>query len=169
MTRDPSDKTLDCRHERGHADVTTGRPWLEEYWQAKRNRTLERVRRAIGWLESNQQPVSIRSIMRASEQLDGEPLSANAIARNAQAHELYVQHRTARRSGAHRRNRFLDYLNALDAPSRDAAKRKLRRLSTQTKADLALRAVTLEIVCDDHERTIAGLQQKLLTAMKRPR
>jgi hypothetical protein len=70
--------------------------WLQaQVYAPRRQRTLDRVRRAVDTLVTTQQPVSLASIAAMSKALDpqGRGISTSAILGNVQARAYYERHR----------------------------------------------------------------------------
>lgn len=126
--------------------TSTERPWLQQIYQQRRQRTIELTRKAISYLQSQQTGISLSRIAAASRIVDeaGKGVSSSAILTNEVAMQLYVESRDWRP------------LNSPFKSSKDAHPLALRlrtnngnasvgsSLRRMTKAELVERVLQLE-------------------------
>src|SRR5947199_3788162 len=77
------------------------RPWLKQYHQARRERTVKLVKASVDQLESSGQTVTLEAICARSREVDpeGKGIKKAGIIGNAEAHAYYRKHSVPYRRG----------------------------------------------------------------------
>jgi hypothetical protein len=126
--------------------TTTERPWLEQIYQQRRQRTIELTRKAISYLQSQQTGISLSRIVAASRIVDvaRKGVSSSGILTNEVAMQLYVESRDWRPlKSPFKRIKDAHPLALRQRPNNGKASvsSSLRRM---TKAELVERVLQLE-------------------------
>jgi hypothetical protein len=148
--------------------------WLQaQVYAPRRQRTLDRVRRAVDTLVTAQQPVSLASIAAMSKALDpqGRGISTSAILGNVQARAYYERHRRwthgRRRRGPSAPSASMNLVRARISVSRDLARAR-QRYRRLRKAVLVERLLALEQAHAEQEERWLRVNDELLTWTLRP-
>jgi hypothetical protein len=139
------------------------RPWLEQHYQATRQRTVSLVKAAVDQLVKEGRSVTIEAICKLSQQLDpqGKGIKKAGIFGNEEAYAYYRQHCAAlHQTHASRRPVTKNYRLPTD-PHRDL-KQARRRYLRERKADLVKRLLSVEQAYMESQQQLAQLQFDLL-------
>jgi len=141
------------------------RPWLENHYEATRQRTVGLVKAAVDRLIQDGQTVTIEAIWKLSQQLDlqGKGIKKAGILGNAEAYAYYRQHSTSLRRTPRRASRqpvITTYRLPTD-PHRDL-KQARRRYLRERKADLVERLLSVEQAYIESQQQLARLQFEFL-------
>src|SRR6266568_3157992 len=140
------------------------RPWLEQHYQATRQRTVSLVKAAVDQLVKEGQSVTIEAICKLSQQLDpqGKGIRKAGILGNAEAYAYYQQHRTSRRRTPGRAShRTVTTYRLPTDPQRDLGQVR-RRYLRERKPDLVERLLSIEQAYIESQQQLARLQFELL-------
>src|SRR6266700_5061342 len=87
------------RYSMSNTTPEQDRPWLQQHYQAVRERTVRLVKAAVDRLVKDGRAVTIEAICQQSQQLDpqGRGIKKAGILGNAEAYAYYRQHRTSLR------------------------------------------------------------------------
>src|SRR6266705_2799196 len=123
------------------------RPWLEQHYQATRQRTVSLVKAAVDQLVKEGQSVTIEAICKLSQQLDpqGKGIRKAGILGNEQAYAYYRHHCTSQHRAARRIQRqpaTTAYRLPTD-PHRDLGQVR-RRYLRESKTALVERLLSVE-------------------------
>ena len=143
--------------------------WLEaQVYAPRRQRTLERVRRAVDTLVAAHQPVSLASIAATSKALDpdGRGISTSAILGNVEARAYYERHRRwaprRHRRGPSAPSASVTLVRPHISRSRDVTRARRRYLRLE-KAVLVERLLALEHAYAEQEDRWLRVNDELLT------
>ena len=140
------------------------RPWLEQHYQATRERTVNLVKNAVDQLVKDKRPVTIEAIRQQSQQLDpqGKGIKKAGILGNAEAYAYYQQHRTSRAVTRRRASPKAGSAHRLPTdPGRDLDAVR-RRYLREHKPDLVERLLFVEQAYIESQQQLARLQFELL-------
>jgi hypothetical protein len=143
--------------------------WLQaQVYAPRRQRTLDRVRRAVDTLVTAQQPVSLASIAAMSKALDpqGRGISTSAILGNVQARAYYERHRrwtpVRHRRGSPVPSASANLVRPHISLSRDLTRARQRYLRL-AKSVLVERLLALEHAYAEQEERWLRVNDELLT------
>jgi len=157
------------RNSPSNASTETSRPWLKKHHEARRQRTVDIVKRTVDRLVQEGQTVTIEAICRLSPEVDaqGKGVKKAGVLGNAEAHAYYQQHsksyqlthgRKPRLSGSRRKQGAMQPPR-ID-PERDVDRVRQRYLK-QSKVDLVERLLIVEQVYAENQQQLARLQFEL--------
>jgi hypothetical protein len=152
------------QHSMSNISHERARPWLEQHYQATRERTVNLVKDAVDQLVKDKQPVTIEAIQKLSQQLDPQEKGVKkaGILGNAEAYAYYQQHRTSRAVTRRRSSPKVGSTHRLPAdPSRDLGAVR-RRYLRERKPDLVERLLFVEQAYIESQQQLARLQFELL-------
>src|SRR5258708_5591902 len=128
----------------------TSRPWLKQYYQIRRQKTVDLVKAAVDHLLKDGQAVTLEAISARSRELDpeGKGVKKAGIIGNTEAHAYYRKHSVAYRSGRGQqrrkgRNQGMAPLPLRIDPGRDVQRVRQRYL-LQSKGDLVDRFLAFQ-------------------------
>jgi hypothetical protein len=145
------------------------RPWLEQHYQATRQRTIHLVKTAVDQLVKEGRSVTIEAIGERSQQLDpqGKGIKKAGILGNAEAYAYYQQHRTSRTIPSRRASHKVGSTHCLPTnPGRDLGAVR-RRYLREHKPDLVERLLFVEQAYIESQQQLARLQFELLNQMQK--
>jgi hypothetical protein len=149
--------------EDGPGPKSRGRPeWLEPLWDQRRTLTKSRVDRAIRSLRKAGLPISLRTIAKRAEIIDGAPLSPNTIYRNEAAYELYRAHAPARPRTRQRTNSLKALVADLPPTHRKRVNARVEYLRRKTKDALVAEVLILKQLLSRRETEAATLREEIL-------
>lgn len=140
------------------------RPWLEQHYQATRQRTVSLVKAAVDQLVKEGRSVTIEAIGKLSQQLDpqGKGVKKAGILGNEEACAYYQQHRTSHRRTLAQASRRTATTHRLPTdPGRDLGQVR-RRYLRERKPDLVERLLLVEQAYIETQQQLACLQFELL-------
>lgn len=141
------------------------RPWLEQHYQATRERTVQLVKVAVDRLVKDGRAVTIDAICQMSQQLDpqGKGIKKAGILGNEKAYAYYQQYSVSLRRTPQRSLRQsppTSYRLPTEL-SRDVGQVR-RRYSRERKASLVERLLSVEQAYMETQQQLAHLQFELL-------
>jgi hypothetical protein len=151
-------------HSMSNISHERARPWLEQHYQATRERTVKLVKDAVDQLVKDKRSVTIEAIGKLSQQLDpqGKGVKKAGILGNAEAYAYYQQHRTSRAVTRRRASPKAGSTHRLPTdPGRDLGAVR-RRYSRERKPDLIERLLFVEQAYIESQQQLARLQFELL-------
>ena len=92
------------RYSMSNTTPEQDRPWLQQHYQAARERTVRLVKAAVDRLVKDGTAVTIEAICQQSQQLDpqGKGIKKAGVLGNAEAYAYYQQHRPSRAATSRR-------------------------------------------------------------------
>jgi hypothetical protein len=144
------------------------RPWLEKYYQARRQRTIDLVKATVDRLLKEGKIVTLEAICTLSREMDsaGKGIKKAGVLGNAEAHAYYRKHSTTYQRGLGYQRRKGRNKHLSTQPSRIDADRDVDRVRQryllQPKADLAERLLSVEQTYATCQQQLASLQFELL-------
>jgi hypothetical protein len=153
------------QHSMSNPTHERARPWLEQHYQATRQRTVRLVKAAVDQLVKEGRSVTIEAIGQQSQRLDpqGKGIKKAGILGNEEAYAYYRQHCGSQRRTPRRTSQqpvTTTYRLPAD-PHRDL-KQVRRRYSREKKADLVERLLAVEQAYIESQQQLAALQFELL-------
>jgi hypothetical protein len=152
--------------------LTTTRPWLKKYHEARRQRTVDLLKATVDRLLADGQTVTLEAICARSHEVDpeGRGIKKAGILGNAEAHAYYRKHSVTYRSGRgqQRRKRKVSIStqpSRID-PDRDIQRVRQRYLQ-QTKDNLVERLIAVEQEYAACQQQLARLQFEVLDLQQR--
>ena len=148
-------------------EKNTNRPWLKQYHQARRERTLRLVKATVDQLLKEGQTVTLEAICTRSSEVDseGKGIKKAGIIGNAEAHAYYRKHSSTYQRGLGYQRRKGRNKRVPAQPSRIDADRDVERVRQryllQPKADLAERLISVEQAYATCQQQLASLQFEL--------
>src|SRR6266487_6811814 len=147
--------------------MSTTRPWLKTYHEARRQRTVDLVKATVDHLLADGQAVTLEAIATRSRELDpeGKGIKKAGILGNVEAHAYYRKHSVTYRSGRGQQRRkskvhVSTQPSRLD-PGRDIQRVRQRYLQ-QSKDNLVERLIAIEQEYAICQNQLARLQFELL-------
>jgi hypothetical protein len=147
--------------------MSTTRPWLKTYHEARRQRTVDLVKATVDRLLADGQAVTLEAIVARSREVDLERkgIKKAGILGNAEAHAYYRKHSMTYRSGRGQQRRE-SKVHVSTRPSRIDPDRDIQRVRQrylqQTKDDLVERLIAVEQEYATCQQQLARLQFELL-------
>src|SRR5690349_13821105 len=129
------------QHSMSNTPHERARPWLEQHYQAMRERTVSLVKAAVDQLVKEKRSVTIEAICQRSQQLDpqGKGVKKAGILGNEEAYAYYRQHRSSRAMRSKQASRKTGNTHRLPTdPQRDQGSVR-RRYLRERKPDLVER------------------------------
>lgn len=149
-------------------EKNTNRPWLKQYHQARRERTVRLVKASVDQLLKEGQTVTLEAICTRSSEVDpeGKGIKKAAVIGNAEAHAYYRKHSSTYQRGLGYQRRKGRNKRVPTQPSRIDADRDVdrvrQRYRLQPKADLVERLLTVEQAYATCQQQLASLQFELV-------
>lgn len=141
------------------------RPWLEQHYQATRQRTVSQVKVAVDQLVKENRSVTIEAICQQSQQIDpqGKGIKKAGILGNAEAYAYYRQYSaSSRRTGGRVSRQSATVAHRLPTdPHRDLGQVR-RRYVRESKAALVERLLSVEQAYLESQQQLARLQFEML-------
>jgi hypothetical protein len=141
------------------------RAWLEQHYQATRQRTGSLVKGAVDQLVKEKRSVTIEAICQQSQQLDpqGKGIKKAGILGNAEAHAYYRQHcASPRRTGGRVSHQSATVAHRLPTDLDGDLRQVRRRYLRENKAALVERLLSVEQAYLESQQQLARLQFELL-------
>lgn len=148
------------------------RPWLEAYYEARRQRTVALVKAAVDRLVQENQPVTVEAVCRLTRELDptGKGVQKSGVLQNAEAHAYYRQHSATYRSYHGWKDRKPTRPTPPAAPPQVKLDRDVdrvrRRYRLFPKAELVERLVAAEQAHAEIRQQVTRLQFELAEARR---
>ncbi len=152
--------------------MSTTRPWLKTYHEARRQRTVDLVKATVDHLLADGQAVTLEAIATRSRELDpeGKGIKKAGILGNVEAHAYYRKHSVTYRSGrGQQRRKSKVHVSAQPSridPDRDIQRARQRYLQ-QTKDNLVERLIAVEQEYAACQQQLARLQFEVLDLQQR--
>ena len=141
------------------------RPWLENHYEATRQRTVHLVKTAVDQLVKEKRSVTIEAICQQSQQLDpqGKGIKKAGILGNAEAYAYYRQHcAPSRRTRGRVSRQSATVAHRLPTDPHRDLRQVRRRYSRESKAALVERLLSVEQAYLESQQQLAQLQFELL-------
>jgi len=153
------------QYSKSNATPERDRPWLEQHYQATRQRTVRLVKAAVDQLVKDKRAVTIEAICQQSQQLDpqGKGIKKAGVLGNEEAYLYDRQHCASQRSAPKRTSHHpgpTAYRLPTD-PRRDLGQVR-RRYSREKKMNLVERLLCVEQAYIESQQQLAQLQFELL-------
>ena len=152
------------RYSMSNTTPKQDRPWLQQHYQATRERTVRLVKAAVDRLIKDGKAVTIEAICQQSQQLDpqGKGIKKAGVLGNAEAYAYYQQHHPSRTTTRGRALPKAESTHRLPTdPSRDLGAVR-RRYLRECKPDLVERLLFVEQAYIESQQQLARLQFELL-------
>jgi len=152
--------------------MSTTRPWLKTYHEARRQRTVDLVKATVDHLLADGQAVTLEAIATRSREVDleGKGIKKAGILGNAEAHAYYRKHSVTYQSGRGQQRRK-SKVHVSAQPSRIGTDRDIQRVRQrylqQTKDNLVERLIAVEQEYAISQQQLARLQFELLDLQQR--
>lgn len=156
-------------HSMSNTPHEQARPWLEQHYQATRERTVNLVKNAVDQLIKDKRSVTIEAIRQQSQQIDpqGKGIKKAGILGNAEAYAYYQQHRTSHAVTRGRASSKTGSAHRLPTdPGRDMGAVR-RRYLRERKPDLVERLLFVEQAYIESQQQLAQVQFELLDQQQR--
>jgi len=141
------------------------RPWLEQHYQATRERTVQLVKVAVDRLVKDGRAVTIDAICQMSQQLDpqGKGIKKSGILGNEEAYVYYRQHCAARRrTRGHASRQSATVAHRLPTDPHRDLRQVRRRYLRESKAALVEQLLSVEQAYLESQQQLARLQFALV-------
>ncbi len=144
------------------------RPWLKQYHQARRQKTVELVKTTVDQLLKDGQTVTLEAICTRSREIDpeGKGIKKAGIIGNAEAHAYYRTHSSTYQRGLGYQRRQGRNKRVAMVPLRIEANRDTARVRQhyllQPKAHLVERLLAVEQELGQVQRQLTTLQFQML-------
>ena len=152
-------------HSMSNATPERTRPWLEQHYEARRQRTVSLVEAAVDQLVKEGRSVTIEAICQQSQQLDpqGKGIKKAGILGNEKAYAYYRQHCASQRNTPRRTlQQPVTTAHRLPTNAHRDLKQVRRRYSRERKTDLVERLLSVEQAYIESQQQLAQLQFELL-------
>ncbi len=152
------------RYSMSNTTPEQDRPWLQQHYQAVRERTVRLVKAAVDRLVKDGRAVTIEAICQQSQQLDpqGKGIKKAGVLGNAEAYAYYQQHRPSHAATSRRASHKAGRTHRLPTdPGRDPGAVR-RRYLRERKPDLVERLLFVEQAYIESQQQLARLQFELL-------
>lgn len=141
---------------------------LQKVYEARKQRTFELVKQSIDKLVSQEQKVSLTTVVAQSKELDpkGKGVSISAIQRNEQANAYYKNHQSYKNLATKRSSIIVKKLSEREAPriklDRDLARVRQRYLKV-SKEELVDHILVVEQALAQKEQDLNTANDKILS------
>lgn len=145
------------QHSMSNTPHERARPWLEQHYQATRERTVNLVKAAVDHLVKEKRSVTIEAICQQSQQLDPQRKGVKkaGVLGNAEAYAYYQQHRTSHVMRSKRVPHKVGNKHHLPTdPGRDVGAVR-RRYLRERKPDLVERLLLVEQAYIESQQQLA--------------
>ena len=153
------------RYSMSNTTPERDRPWLEQHYQATRERTVRWVKAAVDHLVKDGRAVTIEAICQQSQQLDpqGKGIKKAGVLGNEEAYLYYQQHCASQRSALKRTSHQPGPIAyRLPTDSRRDLGSVRRRYLREKKMNLVERLLFVEQAYIESQQQLAQLQFELL-------
>lgn len=154
-------KTINPKSESNHSNKD--RPWLENHYRKRKNRTVELVINSVDLLISKNRPVTLSNISQISKQIDpeGKGIHPNTIRVNSEAHAYYSDHSRTYKEAINRSKQKRKNRNGITSqnfenikPDRDLAALQIR-YKKMSKDELINRLIAAEqYIVDNNQKWV---------------
>lgn len=96
-----------------NSELNRDRPWLEDLYREKKERTVNLVKKSVDFLISEKLPVTLTNISQISKHIDpeGNGVHPNTVRTNTIAHSYYSKHSTSYKKVINRRGKKSTHRN----------------------------------------------------------